>query len=106
MPLTTPNIQTSRLLLRPFTEADKDAIFALQSNAKVLRYWDAPPWTEAAQADRFLAKCKQMEQEEQGIRVAIERIEDGEFIGWCAFFKWDPEYRSGRSSRCSADVGV
>jgi len=107
MPLTTPTIQTSRLLIRPFTKADKDAIFALQSNAKVLRYWDAPPWTEEAQADRFLTKCKQMEEKEQGIRVAIERIRDdeskSEFIGWCAFFNWDPEYRSGGIGYCLAE---
>lgn len=107
MSFITPTLHTSRLLLRPFTEADKDSIFELQSNAKVLRYWDAPAWTELAQADNFLAKCKQMEQEERGIRLAIERIEDGkskgEFIGWCAFFKWDPEYRSGGIGYCLAE---
>ncbi|MCB0111555.1 MAG: GNAT family N-acetyltransferase, partial [Caldilineaceae bacterium] len=44
--LTTPTLHTARLRLRPFTEADTDAIYTLMSNATVLRYWDAPPWSE------------------------------------------------------------
>ncbi|MEZ4675753.1 MAG: hypothetical protein R2932_16125 [Caldilineaceae bacterium] len=31
--LTTPTLQTPRLRLRPFTETDKDVIYALMSNA-------------------------------------------------------------------------
>lgn len=59
MLLPTPTLHTARLLLRPFTEADTDAIFSLLSNPHVLRYWDAPPWKERAQAERFIARCKQ-----------------------------------------------
>ncbi len=43
MSLPTPTLQTARLLLRPLTSADADALFALHSSAYVLRYWDAPP---------------------------------------------------------------
>ena len=42
MSLKTPTLHTARLLLRPFTEGDTDAIYALMSNAYVVRYWDAP----------------------------------------------------------------
>ena len=49
MTLATSTLHTTRLLLRPFTEADVEAIFALQSNPDVLRYWDAPPWKERSQ---------------------------------------------------------
>jgi len=38
IPLTTPALHTARLLLRPFTEEDKVALYALMSNATVLRY--------------------------------------------------------------------
>ena len=83
MSLPTPTLRTARLLLRPFTEADTNAIFALQSNPRVLRYWDAPSWRERAQAERFIVRCKQMEQEGSGVRLAIERTADDMFIGWC-----------------------
>jgi RimJ/RimL family protein N-acetyltransferase len=72
MLLPTPTLHTARLLLRPFTEADTDAIFAPGSNPRVLRYWDAPPWHEYAQAERFIARCGQMAQEGSGARLAIE----------------------------------
>ena len=55
MSLPTPTLHTARLLLRPFTDADMDAIFALQSSPRVLRYWDAPAWKNRAQAERFIA---------------------------------------------------
>jgi [ribosomal protein S5]-alanine N-acetyltransferase len=73
------------------------------SNAYVLRYWDAPPWSERTRADRFIARCKEMEQEGSGVRLAIERTTDGVFIGWCAFMKWNPDYRSGMIGYCLDD---
>lgn len=103
VPLTTPTLHTARLRLRPFTEEDKDALYALMSNAYVLRYWDAPPWTERTRADRFLARCKEMEQEGSGVRLAIERTDDGAFVGWCAFMQWNPDFRSALIGYCLAE---
>lgn len=100
MSLPTPTLHTARLRLRPFTEADTDALFALHSNARVLRYWDAPPWTTRAQAEQFIAKCKQFEHEGTGARVAIELTADGAFLGWCALANWNPSYRSARLGYC------
>ncbi|MBK8799824.1 MAG: GNAT family N-acetyltransferase [Anaerolineales bacterium] len=98
--LPTPTLRTARLRLRPFTEADTDAIFALQSNPRVLRYWDAPPWKERGQAARFIARCNQMEQEGSGARLAIERTADDRFIGWCSLMNWDAVYRSAMLGYC------
>jgi RimJ/RimL family protein N-acetyltransferase len=72
MPLKTPTLQTPRLLLRPFAEADAESIYALQSNARVLRYWDSPPWTDRARAQAFIAACRQMEEGGSGARVEAE----------------------------------
>ena len=94
MPLPTPTLQTTRLLLRPFAESDAEAIYALQSNASVLRYWDSPPWTERSRADTFIAACRKMEEEESGARFAIETHEEHTFVGWCSMFRWNPVYRS------------
>jgi [ribosomal protein S5]-alanine N-acetyltransferase len=104
MPLPTPTLRTARLLLRPFTPADTDAIYALQSNPRVLRYWDSPPWKERARADRFIAVCRQMEQEGTGARLAIERAADGAFIGWCCLIHWNPDYRSASMGYCLDDA--
>ncbi len=102
--LPTPTLRTARLLLRPFTAADTDAIFALQSNPRVLRYWDTPPWQERAQAERFIARCQQMAQAGSGARLAIDRSADGLFIGWCVLMNWDPTYRSAMLGYCLAEA--
>lgn len=100
MTLTTPTLRTSRLLLRPFTKADTDTIFQLHSNPRVLRYWDAPPYEERAQAEEFIAACQRMEEENSGVRLAIERANDGVFVGWCGFFRWNLVYRSAGLGYC------
>ena len=96
MSLPTPTLNTARLLLRPFCQTDADAIFALHSNPVVLRYWDSPPWSDRARADRFLTICEQMQQEGSGARLAIERAGDATFIGVCNLFNWNPTYRSAK----------
>jgi RimJ/RimL family protein N-acetyltransferase len=103
-PLTTPTLHTARLLLRPFTEGDTDVIYALMSNAAVLRYWDEPPWTERTRADRFIARCHTLAQDGSGVRLAIERSADGLFIGWCALSNWNPDYRSAMIGYCLAEA--
>lgn len=103
MPLPTPTLQTARLRLRPFADTDAEAIYALQSNARVLRYWDSPPWTDPSRAQAFLATCRQMEQDGSGARLAIEPLQTGGFIGWCAAFGWNPVHRSLGIGYCLAE---
>jgi RimJ/RimL family protein N-acetyltransferase len=102
MALPTPTLNTARLRLRPF--ADADALFALHSSAYVLRYWDAPPWTERTQAARFIAACGQMAEEGTGTRLAVDRASDGTFIGWCSLTRWNPDYRSAAMGYCFDDA--
>jgi [ribosomal protein S5]-alanine N-acetyltransferase len=104
MQLPTPTLHTARLCLRPFTSADADSLFVLHSSAYVLRYWDGPPWTERERADRFIAGCRQMAKEGTGARLAVDRISDGAFIGWCGLTQWNPTYRSAKLGYCFDDA--
>jgi hypothetical protein len=81
MALPAPALHTARLWLRPFDDADANDLFALHSSAYVLRYWDAPPWSERVRAERFITACRQMAQEGTGTRLAVDRVCDGTFIG-------------------------
>ncbi len=103
MPLPAPTLHTSRLHLRPFAEADREALFALHSDAHVLRYWDSPPWRERSRADGFLAGCRRLAEEGTGARLAIDRVEDGAFVGWCSLTRWDPDLRSAVLTYCLTD---
>jgi len=100
MALSTPTLHTARLLLRPVAEADADALFALHSNARVLRYWDAPPWTERARADSFVAASHRLAEDGNGVRLVIERRADEVFLGWCTLSRWNPDHRSAALGYC------
>jgi hypothetical protein len=71
--LPAPTLQTARLRLRPFNDADPNALFALHSSAYVLRYWGAPPWSERVRAERFIMARRQMAEEGTGTRLAACR---------------------------------
>ncbi|MFL6060206.1 MAG: GNAT family N-acetyltransferase [Marmoricola sp.] len=102
--LTTPTLRTERLLLRPFAESDAEDLYLLQSNARVLRYWDEPPWTDRSRAERFFATCRRMAEEGSGARVAVERTEDSAFLGWCTFNRWNPDFRSASLGYCFTEA--
>jgi ribosomal-protein-alanine N-acetyltransferase len=76
----------------------------LHSRADVMRYWDAPPWNDRARAERFLASCRRMAEEGTGARLAIDRLSDQAFIGWCGLTRWNPDYRSASLGYCLDDA--
>ncbi|MHB8380702.1 MAG: GNAT family N-acetyltransferase [Acidimicrobiales bacterium] len=104
MSLSTPTLHTARLQLRPFNDSDANALFALQSNAHVLRYWDAPPWSERLRAEQFIATCRQIAEAGTGIRLAVDRISDGAFIGWYGLTRWNPDFASASMGYCFDDA--
>lgn len=52
-----PVLETARLRLRPYRAGDVEAIFALYSDPRVMRYWSFPPWQERAQAQAYLQRA-------------------------------------------------
>ena len=104
MSLPTPTLRTDRLRLRAFADADADALYALHSNARVLRYWDSPPWSDRARAERFIAACRQMADEGSGARLAMDRLSDEAFVGWCSLTRWNPDFRSAALGYCLSDT--
>lgn len=100
MALAMPALQTDRLRLRPFGDADAGALLALHSDEQVLRYWDSPPWSDPGRARRFIDRCQQMADEGVGVRLAVDRRDDGAFLGWCSVTRWNPDYRSAALGYC------
>jgi ribosomal-protein-alanine N-acetyltransferase len=54
--LHTPTLHTDRLRLRPFEDADADALYAMQSSATCCATGNAPPWTERDRAVKVTAQ--------------------------------------------------
>lgn len=103
MALPTPTLHSDRLRLRPFDDAAADALYAVHSSGRVL-HWDAPPWLERERAVRFVARCQRLAQDGTGARVAVHRVEDGAFIGWCSLTRWIPDHRSAAMGDCFTDA--
>jgi len=66
-----PVLETPRLRLRPYRadDADAEAMFALYSDPRVMRYWSFPPWVELAQARTYLTQ-------------ALAGMDSGEIFPW------------------------
>jgi aminoglycoside 6'-N-acetyltransferase len=82
-------LETSRLILRPFSDADVAGFQAYRNDPQVARYqgWSTPYSLEQAAA--FIADMKSTPPGEPGrwLQIAIERKDSGELIGDCAFVR-------------------
>jgi len=50
-------------------------------------------WTQAS-AHRIVAAVEGARAGGTGARLAVDRVSDGAFIGWCSLNRWNPDYRS------------
>jgi RimJ/RimL family protein N-acetyltransferase len=64
-----PVLESSHVRLRPYRADDVEAMFALYSDPRVMRYWSFPPWTERKQAMGYLQR-------------ALTGMDSGEIFPW------------------------
>ena len=85
-------LQTSRLLLRRFTDSEADAtlIYELNKDPHVLKYLQEPVLKNKTQAHDILQKIILPQYKKDIGRWAIHLQENNEFIGWCGL-KYRPE---------------
>lgn len=83
--------ETPRLRLREFRDDDADDLLRLNADLEVLRYTGDTPFGDAASAEQLLRHYASYEDNGLG-RWALERREDGKFLGFCGLRRSD---RSG-----------
>ncbi|MGH8225949.1 MAG: GNAT family N-acetyltransferase [Gammaproteobacteria bacterium] len=86
-------ISTERLLLRPLDESDAPAVFALNTDPKVMRYMSKPPWTSMDEAYALIAKHTAAMAADEYLHLGIERKSDGRLIGMCTLFRFSEQCR-------------
>jgi RimJ/RimL family protein N-acetyltransferase len=91
-------IQTERLSLRPFTMADVDAVYAIQSREDVARYLYWNPRTRAEVRETLAQRATQYRFDElnDALAMAVVRRDTGELIGtatlnWASREHWQGE---------------
>ena len=89
MPALEPvALNTPHLILRPLTEADVPAIFAIFSHPEVMRYWSYPALTDITQAQEMLQRIQASHREGSAVRLGIERRSDEGLVGTCSLFNF------------------
>ncbi|HAJ38232.1 MAG TPA: GNAT family N-acetyltransferase [Chloroflexi bacterium] len=81
-------LTTLRLYVRPMTEADVPALYAIFSDPEVMRYWSYPALTDLAQAQEMLQQIQASYHAGNSVRLGIERRSDGLLLGTCALFSF------------------
>ena len=80
-----PELSGPRLRLRALAARDADALFALHSDAVVMRYWSTPPWRDRAQATAHIERM-QRERMESEFYPWVATLDDDVLIGTCSLF--------------------
>ena len=80
-----------RIHLRAFREDDTNALYAIYSDPKVMRYWSYPPWTERSQADAYLSRALAAPDDGTTLAWAIAKHDDDALIGTATLFHIDSE---------------
>lgn len=86
-------VLSDRVRLRPFVEADLDAMAAYRGDAEVCRFLPFEPQSPSDIRGRIghLFGCTSLEGERGGIILVIERVSDGQVVGDLVLFHLDPE---------------
>ncbi|GAA3825797.1 MULTISPECIES: GNAT family N-acetyltransferase [Amycolatopsis] len=90
-------LKTARLILRPFTKADLNALHSFQSRPDVTRYLYWEPRTRAETAAVLEDKIARSTLTEPGeyLAIAVELIDTGELIGDLTLWWTSREHASG-----------
>ncbi len=84
----TPTLETSRLVLRPLTEADADAVYAISNEPRVRRYlWDDEPVSVEAVEGVISRSSESFAETGLGVFGVRRRGGDGRLIGYCGLLR-------------------
>jgi RimJ/RimL family protein N-acetyltransferase len=75
------------------TPDDAAELFAVFSDAEVVRYWSSTPWTEMEQAHQFIADAEQGLLSGSALRLGIQIAASGQLAGQIALHHFDSENR-------------
>jgi RimJ/RimL family protein N-acetyltransferase len=90
-----PMLETERFVLRAVAPDDADDIFRIMADPRVTRYFGTPPMESIDEAVRRVEAIRSAFEQQEGVRWAIARREDGRFIGSCGFWRLiKPHFRA------------
>ena len=93
-PAPVPPLEGARIRLRALAPDDAAALFALYSDARVMRYWSFPAWTDIQQAVEKLAHVDR-DRALESLPWAATLRDDDALVGTCTLFGIQREHLRG-----------
>ncbi|MFQ3191078.1 MAG: ribosomal-protein-alanine N-acetyltransferase [Paraglaciecola sp.] len=87
--LEFPVIETPRLLLNRLTKDDREPLFSIFSDPKIIEHYDVERFKSINEADRLIEYFDARFYSNTGIRWAIRNKSSGAFLGTCGFTNWN-----------------
>ncbi|WP_164090788.1 GNAT family N-acetyltransferase, partial [Stenotrophomonas maltophilia] len=84
-------LHSARLVLSPIRRDDAAALFALQSNPDVMRWWNHPAWTRPAEAREQIDDDLAAHAIGTQLKLALRESPNGPLLGVCVAFAIDRE---------------
>lgn len=78
--------ETERLILRPFTKDDTEAVYAMRSDAGIMRFIREPQKTLTETENWIRLVSSRWQDEKIGFCAVIEKS-SGKLIGWCGLWR-------------------
>lgn len=94
-PPPVPRLEGPRVRLRALEPGDADALFALHSDPRVMRYWSYPAWTDVQQAVEHLARSERERSLRESWPWATTLRGDDTLVGTCTLFDIHREHLRG-----------
>ena len=82
-------LHSARLVLSPIRRDDAAALYALQSDAEVMRWWHHPAWTRPAEARAQIDDDLAAQATGSQLKLAVRESIDGPLLGICVVFALD-----------------
>lgn len=90
-----PELAGARVRLRALEPRDVAGLFALHSDARVMRYWSFPAWTDRAQAAEHIERLQRDRNVREFYPWVATLAGDDALVGTCSLFGVDREHRRG-----------
>lgn len=90
---STLQLRSPRLVLSPIRASDGAALFAIQSDPAVMRYWNHPAWTDIQQAYAQILDDLAAQRAGTQLKLGIREHADAPMLGICVVFAIDADAR-------------
>lgn len=76
-----PSIEAERVLLRPILPSDRQELFEIFSDSKVMEYWSSPPYKSITQAEELVENIQNGYESQSFLQLGIEYRDSKRLIG-------------------------